>query len=266
MNDADRSSLHQLSFALLRRFHIIRVEAPAASEVEKVMRTAMKRATEDLVLDTVAYRVTRKGKRASSLELEGALPELCELFARDLSKRKQRSYTDLVQERVVGLATVQDIVRFVAEGIRGPSQGKDAAQVGSDSLPDEYGTPADHARATCVSFLAIAVALSVFPQLDALTAEQRRAAVHHIIDVFQPKGEPPILMRRIEAAEGGSESALKLAFINHTEPTEYDFDSDRKVSIAEFLIEELCQQYRGTEEAEEFGRMLAENARTDEQR
>ncbi len=262
MNDADRSSLHQLSFALLRRFHIIRVEAPAAGEVEKVIKSAMKRATEDLVLESVAYRLTRKGKRAIALELEGALPELCDLFARDLSKRRERTYTDLVQERVVGLATVQDIVRFVAEGIRGPSQGKDPAQVATDHLDDTFGSLADHARATGASFLAIAVALSVFPQLDALTADARLAAVKHIVSVFHPRGEKPTLMRRLEAGDVNGETGLKLALIDHTEPTEYDFDGDKKVSIAEFLVEELCQQYRGTEEAAEFRRLLSENAGT----
>jgi MoxR-like ATPase len=254
MNDADRSSLHQLSFALLRRFHIIRVEAPAAQEVEKVIRAAMARASDDLMLSTAAYRLTRKGKRASALELDMILPRLTELFARDLTKRTTRSYTDLVQERVVGLATVQDILRFVAEGIRGPSQGKDVAQVATDHLTDDLS---EHTEATCASFLAIGVALSVFPQLDALTADARLAAVKHMVSVFNSKGDKPLLMRRIVAGDPGSDCALKIALIDHTDPTDYDFDQDHYVSVAEFLVEELCQQYRGTEEAEEFGRLLA---------
>ncbi|NUP07984.1 MAG: AAA domain-containing protein [Polyangiaceae bacterium] len=261
MNDADRSSLHQLSFALLRRFHIIRVEAPPANEVEKVIQTAVKTATEDLTLETAAYKLTRKGKRATSasIELPMALPRLTELFARDLTKRKDRAYTDLVQERVVGLATVQDIVRFVAEGIRGPTTGRDAAQVSTDHLGDDAKLE-DHAQAMCASFLAIGVALSVFPQLDALTSEARLAAVKHIVDVFQPKGGPPVLMRRIEAGDRGTEGALKLALIDHADPTQFDFDNDKHVSIAEFLVEELFQQYRGTEEAQAFARLLSDNA------
>ncbi len=257
MNDADRSSLHQLSFALLRRFHIIRVEAPPAADVETVITTSLKRATQDLMLDQLAYRLTRKGKRSSSLELGMALPLLTELFARDLSKRKSTSYTDLVQERVVGLATVQDIIRFIAEGIRGPSQGKDANLVSADGLVDDLKLE-EHAQATCASFLAIAVVLSVFPQLDALTADGRLAAVRHIIEVFQPMRESPALMRRVEVGRGDGESGLRLALIEHTDPTVYDFDKDRFVSIAEFLIEELCQQYRGTDDALEFGRLIAE--------
>jgi len=258
MNDADRSNLHQLSFALLRRFHIIRVEAPAAAEVERIIDTAIKRAREELVLDTLAYRLTRKGKQAKSLALEMVTAKLKELFARDLTKRKTRTYTDLVQERVVGLATVQDIIRFVAEGIRGSSQGKDANQVQTDQLNDDVKLE-EHAQGTCASFLAIGLALSVFPQLDALTPDMRRAAVKHIIDVFQPKDAPPILMRRVEAAGPESEAGLRLALIEHTDPTEYDVDHDRHVSIAEFLVEELCQHYRGTEEARDFSRLLGEN-------
>jgi hypothetical protein len=261
MNDADRASLNQLSFALLRRFHIIRVEAPPAGDVQKVIDRAIDRASEDLMLDTFAYRLTRKGKRASSLELSMAREKLTELFARDLGMRKDQSYTDLVQERVVGLATVQDIVRFVAEGIRGSSQGRDANQVSADELTDDIRLD-EHAQATCASFLAIAVTLSVFPQLDALTADARLAAVRHIVGVFQPKGEPAVLMHRIEAAGSEADSGLKLALIRHAEPTEYDLDADGRVSIAEFLVEELAQQYRESDEAEQFIGILRATTRS----
>lgn len=264
MNDADRSSLHQLSFALLRRFHIIRVEAPAASEVEKVIGAAMKRANEDLMLDSIAYKLMRKGRRATThaLELQLALPLLKELFARDLSNPKQRTYTDLVQERVVGLATVQDIIRFVAEGLRGPSGGKETSTVLTDHLGEDIKLE-DHAEATCASFLAIGVVLSVFPQLDALTTEARRAAVSHIINVFQPKGDKAMLMRRIESTPGTTEgSGLRLSYIAHNDPSETDIDSDHYMSIAEFLLGELCQQYRGTGEVAEFTRLLTENVMT----
>ena len=67
-------------------------------------------------------------------------------------------------------------------------------------------------------------------------------------------------MRRVEAGRADGESGLRLALIEHTDPTVYDFDKDRFVSIAEFLIEELCQQYRGTDDALEFGRLIAERA------
>lgn len=257
MNDADRSSLHQLSFALLRRFHIIRVEAPVATAVENVIEATTERATNDLMLESLAYRLTRKGKRGVSLKLEMVTPMLKELFARDLSKRKSRTYTDLVQERVVGLATVQDIVRFVAEGIRGSSQGKDVNEVRTDHLEGDLSLD-DHAHATCASFLALGITLSVFPQLDALTAEARRAAVKHIIEVFQSKDDAPILMRRLEASDTEGEVGLKLTRVEHTDPTAYDFDHDRHLSIVEFLIEELCQQYRGTAEAQDFMQLARE--------
>jgi energy-coupling factor transporter ATP-binding protein EcfA2 len=262
MNDADRSSLHQLSFALLRRFHIIRVEAPSAGDVEKVIDDAVKASTEQLMLDTLAFRL-RKGKRSSALSLDMATVRLKDLFARDLSKRRSRDYTDLVQERVVGLATVQDIVRFVAEGLRGPSgQGQSNSVVATDHLGEDTKLE-EHAQATCASFLAIAVALSVFPQLDALTAEGRRGAVRHLIDVFQHKGDAPILMRRIEAAPAGGDTSLRLSIIEHPDPTDFDVDDDRQVSIAEFLVEELCQQYRGTEEATDFRAMLVSSGRAE---
>jgi hypothetical protein len=257
MNDADRASLHQLSFALLRRFHIIRVEAPRAAAVETVITNTAKQATESLMLESTGYRLCRTGRRSVILRLDKVMPMLKELFARDLTKRRTRTYLDLVQERVVGLATVQDVIRFVAEGIRGSSQGKDVNQVQTDHLEGDVELD-DHAEGTCASFLALGIQLSVFPQLDALTPERRIAAVRHILEVFQPKGEKPILMRRVEAAGAAPDAGLKLALVEHTDPTAYDLDQDKYVSIAEFLIEELCQQYRDTAEAEAFLQLLRE--------
>ncbi len=258
MNDADRSTLHQLSFALLRRFNIIRVEAPSAPEIAQIVKNTMAKAQNELKLDTFAYRVTRKGKQRTSshiLELDSIYPMLGELFARDPSRRKTKSYSDLVRERVVGLATVQDVIRFVAEGIRGASQGKDANAVQTDHLGDAEKLD-EHARATCASFLAMALVLNVFPQLDALSSTARLRAVRHIVDVFQPDGEPAVLMRRIEVQNEGGEEGLRLSLISHSEPAEFDVDGDRFVSIAEYLVEELSQQYRGTEEAAEYRAIL----------
>ena len=93
-----------------------------------------------------------------------------------------------------------------------------------------------------------------------MAPESRRSAVKHIIEVFQPKGVDPILMRRVEAAGLDSEAGLKLTLVQHTDPTAYDLDQDRYVSIAEFLIEELCQQYRGSEEARGFLQILNDAA------
>lgn len=259
MNDADRSSLHQLSFALLRRFHIIRVEAPTARAVEEVIDTTIKRATNDLMLENLAYRLTRKGNKRVALKLDMVASTLKELFARDLSRRKRRSYTDLVQERVVGLATVQDIIRFIAEGIRGSSQGKDVNEVRTDHLEGDMKLD-DHAEATCASFLALGITLSVFPQLDALSAESRRAAVKHIVEVFMASEDKPVLMRRVESSDNAGDTGLKLTLVEHTDPTAYDFDQDHYLSIVEFLIEELCQQYRGTSEAQEFMQLARESA------
>ena len=85
----------------------------------------------------MSYVLTRgkgRGTRYESLTIGSVLGKLNKLFAQDAEKGSTRSYTDLVQERVVGIATVKDVVRFVAEGIRGLATGKDTNQVVLDHL------------------------------------------------------------------------------------------------------------------------------------
>lgn len=259
MNDADRASLHQLSFALLRRFHIIRVEAPSSADVRRIMRAAVEACAQDLRLHDTAYRLVRRGRRMTSfsLSLDAVIDPLVALFARESATRNDQ-YSDLVRERVIGLASVLDLIRFVGEGLRGPAMpGRERCDV---LIESEVGTLEDHARATTLSFLALGVVLSVFPQLDALSPADRSRAVRHILSVFRESGGAPVLMRRIEATDGHADAAFRMVCVRHAEPAEHDADQDGFVSIGEFLAEELCQQYRGTAEAEQFRGDLAGQA------
>ncbi|MDB4944529.1 MAG: uncharacterized protein JWP97_4063 [Labilithrix sp.] len=293
MNDADRAMLHKMSFALLRRFQIIRVEAPPAKVVASIIDAEIKRVTDDLKLEERAYVVRRAqgGGRGQKLEVDAVKDLLRKLFARDpddLRKAKavrrsnvapKEGYTDLVRERVVGLATVLDVIRFVAEGIRAPAENTDILVLDKVGEGDPVEgakviSPKEHAVATSASFLAMAVALSVFPQLDALTTEARRRAVQHIISVFD---EDKVLMRRMEEelvapapdqvaspeptgklgkAKREPSADLHLRIVEHSDPSKFDADGDRLVSISEFLVEELCQQYRGTPDATDFENLL----------
>jgi hypothetical protein len=179
------------------------------------------------------------------------------------------------------LATVLDVIRFVAEGIRSPGDNVGVIVSDKDATDGElveHGktmTSKEHASATTASFLAMAIGLSVFPQLDSLTSEARQRAVRHILAVF---GAEKLLMRRMEdeapvpadptsnpdvnnakSAKGKRDASaheLHLRFVEHPDPSDFDADSDRYVSIPEFLVEELCQQYRGTSEADEFRSLL----------
>lgn len=300
MNDADRAMLHKLSFALLRRFQIIRVEAPPARVVANIVDTEIERVTDELKLDERAYAIRRLSGQKKRLEVRAVRDLLCQLFARDDDRRrtpqkggrdaqngKREAYSDLVRERVVGLATVLDVIRFVAEGIRAPNDDTTVIideKNGGDADGADQGKAInvkEHAVATSASFLAMAVALSVFPQLDGLTSEARMRAVRHILSVFD---DEKMLMRRMEeelptvsAADALASDAavksqkskkdaraeLRLKFVEHTDPSDFDFDGDRYVSLGEYLVEELCQQYRGTPEALEYRALLQAAPATD---
>lgn len=180
MNDADRASLHHFSFALQRRFNLIRVEAPPPNIVRKIVENL----TKEHLFESMSYRLEKESggrTRAIRVNAEARLTEdilsLCTPAADQTA-----SFRDLVSERVIGIAALSDIVRFVAEGLRAPSsEERQRLAISEDDVPTNAGN--DLIR----SLMAMAVVLCVYPQLDALLDDTAKlsAAVKHIMTPFK---------------------------------------------------------------------------------
>lgn len=245
MNDADRSQLHELSFALQRRFHIIRVEAPEPKIVQTLIKDEIKEMKDQLELDKNSWRIKPEGakKHSVSVSLDDLVDEFYDLFAYEpgeyeevtrSSSRKTKHLPrefDLVRERIVGVATVFDIIRFVAEGLRADTFG--AGSKGKWNLVgfnEENNIRAkDAAEELALSYLAMALVLAVFPQLDALRndVDRFRRAIEHILWTFGDRN-----MRQIE--KSGDDADLQ-----------FELQKNPK-RIAKFLHDELERRYHDT--------------------
>lgn len=273
MNDADRSSLHQLSFAFRRRFNIIRVEAPKSDIVERLIISKVASIANEYGLTSEASRqvdyryqiYVHEGKRATgSVELSesdkdiliGKLIELCARKIKcektnttgsekdgsseaknntsDQNQADKEEFKDLVSERIIGIATVLDMIAFVAEGLRAPTDGlsnnNNRSSRRSLYLPEKDEANGRQAAGELIqSFLAMAIVLSVFPQLDAYSdnIDMLRGPVHHIMKQFRDDKDKLTTFRKIE-------------FVGDGKNERYLLEDNGKIN--DFLAKELALQ------------------------
>ncbi|MCS3635891.1 MoxR-like ATPase [Salinibacter ruber] len=190
MNDADRSGLNDLSFALMRRFAIIRVEAPRIEDVQDIIETRVKEVSNNLNLHESAWDVSKgKTKRCSLKLIE---EEICTLFTskpKDNENYNLGENYNLVGEGVVGISVAEDVIRFVGEGIRSEIDDNNLERSEIKNWDINDGLP-ELARMLTLSYLSLATVLQIFPQLEALSMgadknkDKLTKAVLHIFRSF----------------------------------------------------------------------------------
>jgi hypothetical protein len=262
MNDADRSELSRMSFALLRRFDIIRVDAPDPEELALVIDDAMASAKQQTELLERGYIF--KGARGGAANTFESLKDvLREVFIGESGKVAERARpTGLVSDRVVGVATCRDVIAFVAEGLRasvpaGPveERSRRCRFKKQDESERKY-----HPHNLARSYLAMALVLKVFPQLEALDATQRFAVIKRMTEIFRGS-----TFLRIEPVKDDNpeDCSFEIASVDAGVPA--DSDGDGTLSIPEYLVDEICCQLRGTGEEERYQELLGQLAQNDEQ-
>lgn len=233
MNDADRAQLHQLSFALLRRFDILRVEAPAPEKVKEFIGNHIAKIAD--AMDKSAYQFEGQGTKDLLHRLRNDYLE--PLFGNVSPKNDKGAtpFVDLVAERAIGLATVEDILRFLAEGLRCPNEGEKVSTSGIK----------EPGLAAAASYLAMALVLSVFPQLDALDSARRWAAITHILTIFHRDGKGAPFVH-IEGKRDDKTGKVSYQLVKPSARSfrPKDINKDNEISVAEYLIGELSLQYQ----------------------
>jgi MoxR-like ATPase len=238
MNDADRTALHQLSFALQRRFDLIRVEAPPWDIVREIIDQKMSRLQKSL---RHSYKFFQR-KTLRTVEKKLDLDKLKEkfffgLFARDPNGLKSGEVLDLVSERVIGLATVKDVMSFVAEGLRGPvSKGGEARVL----LAEDMTT-----HGVAASYVAMGLVLGVFPQLEAVEHTRLVQIVRFIVNSFRDDDGNSLPMLRLTTLEQGEEH-FAVERVRASDGMVIDQDGDTWISIPEYMISELTRQFKDT--------------------
>ena len=245
MNDADRHSLQQLSFALLRRVDIIRVEAPPATDVARILDGALADRKERAKLADYGYLFQAPSGAAllASALLERVVHDYVQpLFAHGTAGR---DFSDLVAERVVGIATAVQTVQFLVEGVRTATQDARARTC-------SVASPAE-AEAALVSYLAMAVVLKVLPQLDSLERTRRQDAIRFLLAVFAGRHGKHLPFMRILRNQD-RETGVGFALVYQKAWSTADRDGDGRLNVGEYLVDELCRTYR--DEAADLRQML----------
>jgi MoxR-like ATPase len=246
MNDADRSGLNNLSFALMRRFAIIPVEPPREDDVKEIIAEEIKKTTSDLKLELSSWDVNQNGKTRCSLGL--IEEELNNLFAQSEKLKEDKKIGNLISNSVVGISVIGDVIRFVGEGIRTETEEEKESLQRSDELDNEspWDDMRDLARRLTLSYLALATVLQIFPQLEALGMGSQQEenklsqAIQHIFEAFYSRknydGEN-LKMLRVKREDG-------------------DYILDSEGTIAQFLFRNLKNRF--PQQAEDWRSDLAE--------
>lgn len=177
MNDFDRSSLHKMSFALLRRFNVIKIEPPEKKELQRLLDESYKKIEKE-------DEFLRIGEgRGSKSYIEEAKEIIGKIFIhRELADKNNKANginktvksdgdkkDGLVIRNIVGVATMIDSLRFIIESVRG-----------NYYVKKESGTPA----ALIASQAMHAFMIYCAPQLEALDSEKIEELREYISGIF----------------------------------------------------------------------------------
>ena len=211
MNDADRSVLHQLSFALLRRFDVVRIDPPSIESLQILLNSKLPNGTnfEIYTFQGVSVNVVRN-------------------IARDRIKVLMESIffqgvDSIITKYVVGVATLLDCLAFVLEGLR-----PNSTYQGSVNIGYLQGGNRENVVDFITSLTTLALILTVIPQLDALDSKKFRDTVTHLKVCL---GERPY---------------LRLNLVGET----LELVQEGGQTVSGFLLNEIKRATRGTQHAE----------------
>jgi MoxR-like ATPase len=224
MNDADRSLLHQLSFALLRRFDVVRIDPPSNEDLKRLLDNRLPQRGQ---LEIYRFQATNMLTAVPQLARDRIEELMANLFFND---RKQ----GLIPAYVVGVATLLDVLGFVLEGLRPNSANQNIVQVAAVNGNNQRQKISDFVT----SLTTLALILTVVPQLDALNGDQFKITVEHLKECL---GEGVYLRLNLDG------SNLELVQ-----------EGDKTAST--FLLQEIKRATRGTQHADIVDELRSEDA------
>lgn len=242
MNDADRSGLNTLSFALMRRFAFIPVEAPDNETIrKKVIKAAIDQVREDIGIDGRSWTIVddRSSKNPES-DINLVKSEINRLFASSSS-----DFGNLISSRTVGISVIKDVIRFVGEGIRAPNVDDDKRAVdcatAKNVLPELSNKKTDRkatAEILTLSYLSLALVLEIFPQLESLARGQDTGesaliqAIKHIFFSLHKDDSGKV-------RKSASLPMLRIKKNDDSDNSEWESILKSDQTIAQFLFENL---------------------------
>lgn len=167
MNDFDRSSLHQMSFALLRRFNVIRIEPPGVEDLRKLLGDRLDRMDGATIFD-----------KSNDLARDAAKEIIGSIFILPAGSDGQEK--GLIPRSLTGVASMLDCLKFVIESVR-PTE--EDVKVDGRSVRN-----VEKIRNLMASLVMRSFMIYVAPQLDSIDDDERKKVTDFISEIFDRSG------------------------------------------------------------------------------
>ena len=166
MNDVDKDKLEQLSFALQRRFHIIRMDSPSKKDIERKIADCWSGCTNNDSSGLVSIFNYGIPKQPGDI--------LKKLFYND-------GEDDLLSMHIISIAQVIDIIRFALRRCYVSKADQDQIQKNSNGNNKNYKTN------FILTGLALGIVTKVYPQLQNFlhNDDAIRKIINLLVDVFK---------------------------------------------------------------------------------
>lgn len=180
MNDSDRSALHNLSFALLRRFDVIGINSPNTIQLIGIIKQK---------IDTIAFPQFQIANNINQVYYADAaknslINSLINIFC-------PNNEFGLINERVTGIATLIDSINFFTEILNPKNFSGHAIALGHLNGKYPFNNTAGYVSHLVRSLLSLSLSIKVLPQLDSLDDEKFEHALNSIkngLDINLPFG------------------------------------------------------------------------------
>lgn len=238
MNDADRSALHALSFALLRRFDVVRVDPPSSSVLQELLADSINK---DIKEPLYSFKQIGQTKCLEVTQAQ-ARKVIESIFCPSPNERRKpgvpyvqgNTFKGLIPEYIVGVATLLDVVRFVGEGLRPAASEGDEGKSNVTFKFKESGSAVFQVENFVTSLVTMGIILTVVPQLDALDDANFQTTLRYLASTL---GDG----RFVRLDQDQEKKGLILVEENS------DFGrSDHRKTHSDILFEEVERAVRGT--------------------
>lgn len=166
MNDSDRSALHNLSFALLRRFDVVRINPPTIDNINTIIRNSTK-------TDNISnFRLNNNN------EPNTIIREELESIAKDIF------YPDrefgLIKNQVTGTSSMAEVIEF------------SLGAMSANNFPNEtiINTKQPILKKLIRSIFSLGLIIKVAPQLDAVDEEKFKLSIERIKNILDSIDDP----------------------------------------------------------------------------
>lgn len=167
MNDSDRSALHNLSFALLRRFDVVKITMPSLDNIKNIADEVFKNHTGEII------KFKNESQEYSTTQIKSTLQGLTnEIFCTE---------DGFVKNNVVGISMMIDVVNFCLKAFEVRNYNGMEVKINNNEA----------IKLLAKSIFALSLSIKLLPQLDSLNDERFKNTIEKIKNTLSGDQENP---------------------------------------------------------------------------